>query len=244
MPRLLIIEDELPMRMALVDLFQSQGYRVIAAADGPSGLERALTEMPDLLLLDVMMPGLDGFSVCREVRRRAPLLPIMMLTAKGMVDDRVTGLDAGADDYMVKPFNRRELLARVRALLRRVERRAAAADRIAFGEVEVDFPRQLCTRAGREVGLTAREFGILKLLAERPGEPVTREQFLEAVWGYNAYPTTRTVDNQILSLRAKLEAEPANPRHLLTVHGVGYRLALNPNSDVGGDEMAQDAERR
>lgn len=226
MPRLLIVEDELPMRTALVDLFQAQGYRVIAAADGVSGLDRALEDLPDLLLLDVMMPGLDGFTVCREVRRRSPTLPILLLTAKGLVDDRVAGLDAGADDYLIKPFSSRELLARVRALLRRSKRRTVAAERIAFGDVEADFVRQVCTRAGREVALTAKEFGMLKLLAERPGEPVTREQFLETVWGYNAFPTTRTVDNQILSLRAKLESDPGNPRHLLTVHGVGYRLEV------------------
>ena len=223
MPRLLLIEDELPMRTALVDLFQANGYRVLAAADGPTGLERALADPPDLLVLDVMMPGLDGFSVCREVRRRVATLPILLLTAKGQVDDRVTGLDAGADDYLVKPFSGRELLARVRALLRRTDRRAAA-ETLAFGDVTVDFVKQTCTRAGRDLPLTAKEFGILKLLAERPGEPVTREQFLEVVWGYNAYPTTRTVDNQLLSLRAKLEPDPARPRHLLTVHGVGYRL--------------------
>ena len=223
MPRLLLIEDELPMRTALVDLFQAHGYRVLAAADGPSGLERALADPPDLLVLDVMMPGLDGFTVCREVRRRVATLPILLLTAKGQVDDRVTGLDAGADDYLVKPFSGRELLARARALLRRAERHAAA-ESLAFGDVAVDFVRQTCTRAGRDLPLTAKEFGILKLLAERPGEPVTREQFLETVWGYHAYPTTRTVDNQLLSLRAKLEPDPARPRHLLTVHGVGYRL--------------------
>ncbi len=224
MPRILVVEDELPMRTALIDLFVAQGYRVASAADGVRGLERALDDPPDLLLLDVMMPKLDGYAVCREVRRRLPALPILLLTAKGLVDDRVTGLDAGADDYLVKPFSSRELLARVRALLRRVEHRATVAEQVAFGEVTVDFARYVCTRAGREVALTAKEFGILKLLAEHLGEPVTREQFLETVWGYNAYPTTRTVDNQFLSLRAKLETDPTRPRHLLTVHGVGYRL--------------------
>ena len=224
MPRILIVEDELPMRTALVDLLQAQGYRVAAADNGARGLERALDDPPDLLLLDVMMPRLDGYSLCRAVRQRTPGLPILLLTAKGSVDDRVTGLDAGADDYLVKPFSSRELLARVRALLRRAERRAASAEVLVFGEVTVDFVQHVCRRAGRKIELTAKEFGILKLLAERPGEPVTREQFLEVVWGYNAFPTTRTVDNQLLSLRAKLETDPAHPRHLLTVHGVGYRL--------------------
>ncbi|MDQ3625056.1 MAG: response regulator transcription factor [Verrucomicrobiota bacterium] len=226
MPRILIIEDELPMRTALTDLLQAHGYRVITAADGAAGLERALAEKPDLLLLDVMMPRLDGFSVCREVRRCLPALPILMLTAKGQVDDRVTGLDVGADDYLVKPFSSRELLARVRALLRRFERDAAAVERLAFGDVEIDFVKHLCTRAGSRVALSSREFGVLKLLAEHPGEPVSREQFLEIVWGYHAYPTTRTVDNQLLSLRAKLEPDPAHPRHLVTVHGIGYRLEM------------------
>jgi len=226
MSRILIIEDELAMRTALTDLLLAHGYRVGAASDGLAGLERALAERPDLLLLDVMLPRLDGFRVCREVRRVAPALPILMLTAKGHVDDRVEGLDAGADDYLVKPFSGRELLARVRALLRRHERTVAAVDRLTFGDAEIDFARQTCTRAGLAVTLSAKEFGILKLLAEHAGEPVTRERFLEAIWGYNAFPTTRTVDNQILSLRQKLEPDPAQPCHLLTVHGVGYRLEM------------------
>ncbi len=224
MPRILIIEDELPMRMALSDLLLAQGYRVIVAADGAAGLERALEEKPDLILLDVMMPKLDGFSVCREVRRFAPALPILMLTAKGLVDDRVAGLDAGADDYLVKPFSSRELLARVRALLRRFERSLAPVERVVFGEVEVDFGKKHCLRAGRRIELSAREFAVLELLARHRGAPVSRELFLETVWGYNAYPSTRTVDNQILSLRAKLEADPAAPRCIVTVHGLGYRL--------------------
>jgi DNA-binding response OmpR family regulator len=226
MSRILIIEDELPMRTALTDLLQAHDYRVITAVDGVAGLERAMTEKPDLLLLDVMMPGLDGFSVCREVRRFAPALPILLLTAKGLIEDRVTGLDAGADDYLSKPFSSRELLARVRALLRRGERGTVLLERVSWPGVEIDLVRKTCVRAGRAVALTAREFAILKVLAEHRGEPVTREHFLEVVWGYNAYPTTRTVDNQILSLRSKLEAEPSNPQFLTTVHGIGYRLEM------------------
>lgn len=226
MARILIIEDELPMRNALTDLLQAQGYRVTTAIDGATGLKRATEETLDLVLLDVMLPKLDGYRLCAEVRRSAPALPILMITAKGQVDDRVTGLDAGADDYLVKPFSSRELLARVRALLRRGERGRAGRETIVFGDVEIDFTKQRCTRNGEPVPLSAKEFGVLKLLAEHAGEPVTRERFLETVWGYNAYPTTRTVDNQILSLRAKLEPDPANPRYIVTVHGVGYRLEM------------------
>jgi DNA-binding response OmpR family regulator len=226
MPRILIIEDELSMRTALADLLQANEYRVTTATDGVAGLERALDEKPDLVLLDVMMPGLDGFTVCREIRRRARALPILMITAKGQVDDRVAGLDAGADDYLVKPFSSRELLARVRALLRRFDSAEASPSSIRLGDVKIDFTTLQCVRRGERLALTAKEFSVLKLLAERRGAPVTREEFLEIVWGYNAYPTTRTVDNQILSLRNKLEAEPANPRFLQTVHGVGYRLEM------------------
>ena len=226
MPRILIVEDELPMRTALVDLLQANAFRVITAIDGIAGLERALDETPDLVLLDIMMPGLDGFSVCREIRRRTTTLPILMITAKGQVDDRVAGLDAGADDYLVKPFSSRELLARIRALLRRFESTQATLGRIQLGEVDIDFTTQQCTRNGERLALSAKEFSVLKLLAERRGAPVTREEFLEMVWGYNAYPTTRTVDNQILSLRNKLEPDPAQPRFLQTVHGVGYRLEM------------------
>lgn len=226
MSHILIVEDELPMRTALVDLLQANGYRVTVAVDGVSGLERALEEKPDLVLLDVMMPKLDGFSVCREIRQRTPTLPIMMLTAKGQVDDRVNGLDAGADDYLVKPFSGRELLARVRAALRRSDRGRAIVDRVQYGTIEVDFTAQECRRDGKPLALSAKEFGMLRLLAERKGAPVTREEFLELVWGYNAYPTTRTVDNHVLSLRNKLEPDPATPRFLLTVHGIGYRLKM------------------
>ncbi len=225
-----IVEDELPMRNALFDLLQAQGYRVVTESDGESGLARALSEEFDLLLLDVMMPKLDGFSLCAEVRRRLPELPILMLTAKGQVDDRVTGLDAGADDYLVKPFSSRELLARVRALLRRFDRSATAVTKLNFGDVAIDFTKQTCTRAGNRVTLTAKEFGVLKLLAEYPGEPVSREHFLEVVWSYNAYPTTRTVDNQILSLRlqarSRAGASPTYP------HGARRRLPLGNDKSM------------
>jgi DNA-binding response OmpR family regulator len=222
--RILIVEDETPMRTALRDVLEAEGYRVLTAADGESGLQRAIEEKPDLILLDIMMPKLDGYEVCAELRRLANPVPVLMLTAKGQVEDRVTGLDAGADDYLVKPFSTEELLARVRALLRRVRRQARSARRLKLGEVEIDLARQTAVRRRKEIHLTAKEFAMLRLMAEVPGEPVTRERFLDAVWGYAAFPTTRTVDNHIASLRGKLEPNPDQPRWIKTVHGVGYKL--------------------
>jgi DNA-binding response OmpR family regulator len=226
MSRILIIEDETPMRTALADVLAGEGYRALTAADGESGLRRALEEKPDLILLDIMMPKLDGFAVCAELRRLANQVPVLMLTAKGQIEDRVTGLDAGADDYLVKPFSTEELLARVRALLRRVERHTKAPSKLELGEMEVDLVRQTAVRGRKQIHLTAKEFSMLRLLAETPGEPVTRERFLDVVWGYGAFPTTRTVDNHIASLRAKLEKNPDAPRWIKTVHGVGYKLAM------------------
>jgi DNA-binding response OmpR family regulator len=224
MSRILIIEDETPMRTALVDLLAAEGYRVFAAADGERGLQRALDDKPDVILLDVMMPRLDGFEVCAELRRLANPVPVLMLTAKGQVEDRVVGLDAGADDYLVKPFSTDELLARVRALLRRVEKQSRTLSKLKLGEIEIDFLRQTASRGRRQIHLTAKEFAMLRLLAEAEGEPVTREKFLDVVWGYAAFPTTRTVDNHIVNLRAKLEKNPEVPRWIKTVHAVGYRL--------------------
>lgn len=226
MSRILIIEDEAPMRTALADVLNGEGYRALTAADGESGLKRALAEKPDLILLDLMMPKLDGYQVCAELRRLAVTTPVLMLTAKGQVEDRVTGLDAGADDYLVKPFSTEELLARVRALLRRVEKQTRTPAKLKLGDVEIDLARQTAARGRKQIHLTAKEFSMLRLLAEAEGEPVTRERFLDVVWGYAAFPTTRTVDNHIASLRAKLEKNPAAPRWLRTVHGVGYKLEL------------------
>src|SRR5215469_3639131 len=226
MERILIIEDELPMRTALQDVLQGEGYRVLTAADGERGLERALAELPDLILLDIMMPKLDGYEVCAELRRLAIPVPILMLTAKGQIEDRVTGLDAGADDYLVKPFSTEELLARVRALLRRVQKPGHAPAKLKLGDVEIDLARQTAVHGRKPIHLTAKEFAMLRLMAETPGEPVTRERFLDVVWGYSAFPTTRTVDNHIASLRSKIERDPDSPRWLKTVHGVGYKLEM------------------
>jgi len=222
--RILVIEDEMPMRTALEDCLAAEGFRVITAADGERGLERALKEKPDLVLLDVMMPRLDGFAVCAELRRLGHGTPVLMLTAKGQVRDRVAGLDAGADDYLVKPFSTDELLARVRALLRRSQRRGGAASELTLGDVSIDFVRQTATRRRKPIHFTAKEFAMLRLLAEAEGEPVSRERFLDLVWGYAAFPTTRTVDTHVASLRRKIERNPDDPVWIKTVHGVGYRL--------------------
>ena len=228
MSRILIIEDEFAMRTALEDCLKSEGYRVLSAHDGEDGLKRAIEDKPDLILLDIMMPRLDGFEVCAELRRLKSKAAILMLTAKGQLEDRVHGLDCGADDYLVKPFSMDELLARVRAILRRSQRSARAVTTLTLGDVQIDFVRQTAVRKRRELHFTAREFSMLRLLAESEGEPVSREQFLDIVWGYGAFPTTRTVDNHVASLRRKLEKDPENPRWLKTVHGVGYKLELLP----------------
>lgn len=222
--RILVVEDELPMRTALRDCLEGQGHRVLLAADGETGLDKAIHEKPDLVVLDIMMPRLDGFALCAELRRLAMSTPVLMLTAKDRVEDRVSGLDAGADDYLAKPFSRDELLARVRALLRRAQRQAQAVRTLELGTVHIDFVRQQATRDGAPLHLTAREFAMLRLLAEAPGEPVSRDRFLDAVWGYTAFPTTRTVDKHMAGLRAKIEDDSENPRWLKTVHAVGYRL--------------------
>lgn len=226
MERILIIEDETPMRTALADVLEGEGYRALTAADGEIGLCKAVAEKPDLILLDIMMPRLDGFAVCAELRRLGNAVPVLMLTAKSQIEDRVTGLDAGADDYLVKPFSTEELLARVRALLRRARKQSRAPARLKLGDVEIDLARQKVVRGRKQIHLTAKEFAMLRLMAEAEGEPVSREKFLAVVWGYTAFPTTRTVDNHIASLRAKLEKNPDAPRWIKTVHGVGYKLDL------------------
>jgi DNA-binding response OmpR family regulator len=222
--RILIVEDEHAMRVALRDILDSEGYRTQTASDGAAGLELAVAEKPDLILLDVMMPKLDGYAVCAELRRLAIRTPVLMVTAKGQVPDRVTGLDRGADDYLVKPFSTEELLARIRALLRRslAERRVPRA--IRMGDVRIDLVKLTAQRGGDPLSLAAKEFAMLRLLAEAEGEPVSRQRFLDLVWGATAFPTTRTVDNHVVGLRAKIEEDPKNPRWIVTVHGVGYRL--------------------
>ncbi len=241
--RILIVEDERPMLTALEDVLTGEGYRVLTAVDGEIGLKRARAEKPDLVLLDIMMPKLDGYAVCAELRRLGSAVPILMLTAKGMVEDRVQGLDVGADDYLVKPFSTEELLARVRALLRRARRQTLAPTKLSLGDVEIDLARQTAFRGRRQLHLTVKEFAMLRLMAEAPGEPVTRERFLDVVWGYTAFPTTRTVDNHIANLRSLIEPKPEDPRWIKTVHGVGYKLDL-PKEPAGEHDNPENAQKR
>lgn len=225
--RILIIEDEPAMRIGLQDTLEAEGYRVLTALNGKTGLERAVKEKPALILLDVMLPQMNGFRVCTELRSHAITTPVIMLTAKGRVTDRVEGLDAGADDYLAKPFSTEELLARIRALLRRSRREKTSLDTLSFGATKVDLVRQVAHRDDQAVHLSQKEFAMLRLMAESAGEPVPRERFLDVVWGFTALPTTRSVDNYIVMLRNKIGDDPENPRWIQTVRGIGYRLVTD-----------------
>jgi DNA-binding response OmpR family regulator len=224
--RILLVEDETILRTAVADFLTESGYDVLTAADGEQGLALATEERPDLVLLDVMLPKRGGFSVCQEMRQRKLTMPVIMLTARGMVKDRIAGLDSGADDYVVKPFSLEELAARIRAMLRRSHSESGLAipETLRFGPVEVNLATRTVMRSGKSVSLNAKEFGVLKMLIEAQGNPVSREEFLEIVWGYSNFIATRTVDNHIARLRAKLEPDPDNPRHIVTLPKAGYRL--------------------
>jgi DNA-binding response OmpR family regulator len=224
MPKILIVEDEPSMVAGLRDNFEFEGYQVLSAMDGVSGLERALADSPDLVILDVMMPRMSGLDVCRQLKSKRPTIPIIMLTARGQEVDKVVGLELGADDYVTKPFSIRELLARVKAVLRRVGSLPGAKDRYIFGDVEVNLQSCQVSRRGRSVDFSSKEFDLLKYFLSHPGEALTRDRLLEEVWGYDKFPTTRTVDAHIVRLRQKLEPKPDNPCFFLTVHGTGYKF--------------------
>jgi two-component system alkaline phosphatase synthesis response regulator PhoP len=223
--RLLLIEDEPGLVLTLRDRLTREGYSVDTSADGESGLERAAGEPFDLVLLDVMLPRMNGFDVLRELRRRGVETPVVMLTAKGQVVDKVAGLKLGADDYVTKPFEMVELLARIEAKLRRVPAVPHRSEGYQFGDVRVEFRRAEVTRAGVPLDLSAREFQLLKYFIEHRGATLTREELLNEVWGYNAMPSTRTVDVHVAWLRQKIEPNPRHPQHILTVHGMGYKFA-------------------
>jgi DNA-binding response OmpR family regulator len=226
MTRVLIVEDDLAILRGLRDNLVAESYEVLTASDGEAGYRTIRDQQPDLVILDLMLPRMSGYEVCRKLRGEGSAVPILMLTARGEEADRVLGLDLGADDYVTKPFSVRELLARVRALVRRAHPPTPLPDDLRFDDVVVDFRRYEAHKGNRRLEMTRKEFGLLQYLASRPGEVVRRDELLEEVWEYRNYPTTRTVDNHVLSLRAKLEEMPAEPRHLITVHGVGYKLVL------------------
>jgi DNA-binding response OmpR family regulator len=225
MSRIVIIEDDPAILRGLADNLKFESYEVHTASDGEAGYVLIKEKKPDLIILDLMLPKLSGYEVCRKARDEGITTPIMMLTARGEEGDRVLGLDLGADDYVTKPFSVRELMARVRALLRRANPSNASPDELRFDDVVIDFRSYEARKGDQTLEMTRKEFGVLRLLASRPGEVVTRDELLNEVWGLENYPTTRTVDNHIATLRAKLENNPSEPRHLLTVHGVGYKLA-------------------
>jgi DNA-binding response OmpR family regulator len=220
-PKLLVVEDDESLSMVLTDALRGAGYRVETVADGEQALARALEGRFDLVILDLMLPRLDGYEVCRRMRAAGKTAPVLMLTARGREEDRVKGLDLGADDYVAKPFSMKELLARVRARIRAGAPRPV--DRAAMGAAEVDFVAMLVRRGGTETPLTKTEAECLRLFHRHPGEVLTRARFLDEVWGYDRFPTTRTVDMHVARVREKIGDDGAEPRFIKTVHGVGYR---------------------
>jgi two-component system alkaline phosphatase synthesis response regulator PhoP len=224
--RILLVEDESSLALTLSDLLEAEGYTVDTAADGPSGLARALGEAWDLIVLDVMLPGKNGFEVCRELRQHGKDVAVLMLTAKTQLTDRVVGLKLGADDYLTKPFEPPELLARIEALLRRIKKdRLHPVTRFEFGDVAVDFEQGSVSKGGAVVSLAAKELDLLRYLVNHRGKVVSREELLEGVWEYQPGVSSRTIDVHVAWLRQKLEDNPGNPKHIHTVRGVGYRFS-------------------
>jgi len=224
MYKILIIEDDNAILNALESNLKSEGYEIEAATDGPSGLERARDPSQDLILLDLMLPRLPGEDICRALRQEGVTTPILFLTAKGDEEQRIAGFELGADDYVSKPFSMRELLGRIQAILKRAAGQKHLLAHCRFGDVSVDFLKMEVRRGDQIVFLTTRELAILRLMASNKGVVISRDRLLNEVWGYEAYPSTRTVDNQIVKIRQKLEADPENPQHILTVRGTGYKF--------------------
>ena len=218
----LIVDDEPTLVRGLTDAFEHNGFSVVSAQDGERGLETALSGQADVIILDLMLPKRSGMEVCRELRARGVETPVLMLTAKGGEPDRVAGLDIGADDYVSKPFSIVELIARAKALLRRSK--GGLADRVLVGAVTIDFKQHIVIRDSLEIPLTKLEIDLLRLLVAHPREVITRERLLNEVWGFQSYPTTRTIDTFVLRLRQKIERDPGRPQHLMTVHGSGYKF--------------------
>ena len=225
MYKILIVEDEEDLLKGLEINLKKEGYQVLKANRGELALNLAVKESPHLVILDVMLPGISGFDVCRELRAKGMDVPIIMLTAKSEEIDRVVGLEIGADDYVTKPFSLRELLARIRARLRhQSDHTDQGPARYRFGSIEIDFEKYRATRKGKSLDLTPKEYDILRLMIRCRGEVITRDRMLDKVWGYEVYPTTRTVDNHILKLRQKVEEDPSKPKYILSLYGEGYKF--------------------
>jgi DNA-binding response OmpR family regulator len=233
--KVLVVEDEDGVRAGLVETLRVEGYLVVACASGSEGLEVFKKESPALVILDLMIPGLDGLEVCKKLRQVTSSVPIIMLTARDTALDKILGLELGADDYITKPYEPRELVARIKAVLRRSQGNSSQTvvkegpiEELTFADVVIDFRTYRARKGSSEIVLSAKEFELIRFLAAQPDVPVTRNELLDQVWGYNSYPTTRTVDNFIARLRQKFEDLPDRPRHILTVHGVGYKFVLAP----------------
>jgi DNA-binding response OmpR family regulator len=223
---ILLIEDEPHIVMGLRDSLEFEGFRVVAAAKGRQGIALARSENPDAVILDLMLPDMNGYAVCEALRRANPLVPVIMLTARSQESDKIRGLDAGADDYMTKPFSVNELIARIRAIFRRAARQPGASELLQIGASTVNFSSHTLTLGDQAHQLSFYEVELLRMLAERAGNPVSRDEILSKVWGLEAWSTNRTVDNFIVKLRKKIEKHPDKPEHILTVYGYGYKLVL------------------
>lgn len=223
--KILITEDDPGILLSLKDEFESEGYTVFSAEDGEKGLEIAKQQKPDLIILDIMLPVLDGYEVCKRLRMEGDTTPIIMLTVKDKEIDRVLGLELGADDYVTKPFSLRELMARVKAVLRRAEERTKDLTSYSFGRIELDFKKYEAKKKGKKLDLTHLEFQMLKLFIQRKGEVISRDDFLDKIWGEdNTYVSFRTVDSHVANIRKKIEDDPSNPKHIISIRGVGYKF--------------------
>jgi len=223
---ILLIEDEPHIVLGLRDALEFEGFRVVAAARGREGVALARSETPDAIILDLMLPDMNGYAICEEIRRLDGVVPIIMLTARSQESDKIRGLDAGADDYITKPFSVNELIARMRAIFRRASRAVGATDELTIGDAQVNLVGHSMNVRGAVHELSFYEVELLRLLAERSGQPVSRDEILSKIWGLEASPTNRTVDNFIVKLRKKVEVAPEKPKHILTVYGFGYKLVL------------------
>jgi DNA-binding response OmpR family regulator len=224
MKNILLIEDDPAILNGLTEALKSEFYILSTASDGDTGYKMAKKNSYDLILLDLMLPFKDGFQICRELRNDGIATPIIMLTSKKEEIDKIVGLEIGADDYITKPFSLKELLARIKAVLRRSQTLLFEAEEVSFKNININFKKQEAFKNSRNVKLSATEFRIIKYFLQHEGEVISRNQFLDDVWGYDSFPTTRTVDNYILSIRKKLEDDPANPLHFITIHSAGYKF--------------------